>query len=312
MVGTEEAEHVSAELDRALNKGRGPAFLKFALAVVSGVASSAGTALGTASGGPDAGGAIGSVAGGMIDGASTHWSDKEQDKVNGLFNTWLRLQEEQMREIGLTMVEVVERLDMQDETIQERLQSPEYLNLLKKCFRDWSAAESEEKRKLVRNLLISAAASHITTDDVVRLFVDWIDQYSDMHFKTIRAVYNHDGITRRGMWLSMYEAVSLPREDSPEADLFKLVIQDLNLGHIIRQHRAKDSYGNFIRAAPRKGTGNGYTSAFDSVKQYELTELGKQFVHYTMSEYTVKLGAGTEESANPQRDVKPPTPHVTS
>lgn len=311
MTDHEEADRVSAEIDDALNKGKGPAFLKFALAIVSGMASSAGSAVGAATGSPDAGGAIGSAAGGIIDGASNHWSDREQGEVNNLFNTWLKLQEEQMREIGLTMVEVVERLDMNDETIKERLQSPEYLNLLKKCFRDWSAAESEEKRKLVRNLLISAAASHITTDDVVRLFVEWIDQYSDLHFKTIRAVYNHDGITRRDMWLNMYHAAGLPREDSPEADLFKLVIQDLNLGHIIRQHRAKDGYGNFIKAAPRKGSGNGYTSAFDPIKQYELTELGKQFVHYTMSEYTVKLGTGTEETVRGESSTKPPTPYVT-
>jgi hypothetical protein len=311
MATGEEVDRVSAELDNALNKGKGPAFLKFALAVVSGVASSAGSALGGAAGAPDVGGVIGSAAGGIVDGASNHWSDREQGEINSLFNTWLKLQEAEMREIGLTMAEVVERLDMQDETIKERLQSPEYLNLLKKCFRDWSAAESEEKRKLVRNLLVSAAASHITTDDVVRLFVDWIDQYSDLHFKTIRAVYNHDGITRRDMWLSMYQAEGLPREDSPEADLFKLVIQDLNLGHIIRQHRAKDSWGNFIKAAPRKGVGNGYTSAFDPIKQYELTELGKQFVHYAMSEYTVKLGASAAEPADNPHGTKPPAPIVT-
>ncbi len=307
MADKEEVSRIRSELDDVLNKGKGPAFLKFALAVVSGMASTAGTTIGATAGSPDTGGALGSAAGGIIDGANNYWSDKEQTEVNNLFNTWLRLQEEQMREIGLTMVEVVERLDMQDVTIKERLQSPEYLKLLKKCFRDWSLAESEEKRALVRNLLISAAASRITTDDVVRLFVDWIDKYSDLHFKTIRSIYNHGGINRRDMWLSMYRSTELPREDSPEADLFKLVIQDLNLGHIIRQHRAKDGYGNFIKATPKKGSGNSYVSAFDSVKRYELTELGMQFYHYAMSEYTVKLGAGTED----QQSTKPRAPLVT-
>ena len=35
-------------------------------------------------------------------------------------------------------------------------------------------------------------------------------------------------------------------------------------------------------------------SAFDSAERYELTELGKQFVHYTMSGIVPRL-AGTDE-----------------
>jgi hypothetical protein len=32
-------------------------------------------------------------------------------------------------------------------------------------------------------------------------------------------------------------------------------------------------------------------SAFDDEKEYELTELGKQFVHYTMTEFVPKIAA---------------------
>jgi hypothetical protein len=35
-------------------------------------------------------------------------------------------------------------------------------------------------------------------------------------------------------------------------------------------------------------------SAFDDDKEYELTELGKQFVHYTMNEIVPKIGGGKE------------------
>ena len=31
-------------------------------------------------------------------------------------------------------------------------------------------------------------------------------------------------------------------------------------------------------------------SAFDDLEQYELTELGKQFVHYTMNEVVTRIG----------------------
>lgn len=33
----------------------------------------------------------------------------------------------------------------------------------------------------------------------------------------------------------------------------------------------------------------GLTSAFDDEKRYELTEFGKQFVHYAMNELTVSF-----------------------
>jgi hypothetical protein len=84
------------------------------------------------------------------------------------------------------------------------------------------------------------------------------------------------------------------REDSAEADLFKLLIHDLSTGHVIRQHRQVDYYGNFIKSAPKKRAGTVsqvMASAFDDEKQYELTELGKQFVHYTMNEIVPRIGS---------------------
>jgi hypothetical protein len=41
------------------------------------------------------------------------------------------------------------------------------------------------------------------------------------------------------------------------------------------------------------------TSAFDDDKQYELTELGKQFVHYTMNEIVPRIAASTASAAEP-------------
>lgn len=148
---------------------------------------------------------------------------------------------------------------------------------------------------MIRNLLSNAGASRqLSSDDVLRLFIDWIDQYSEAHFAVIQAVYNAQGITRLGIWTKIHGAVV--REDSADADLFKLLISDLSQGHVIRQHRETDYVGNFIRQQPaRRGSSSGqYTSAFDNEKQYELTELGIQFVHYTMNENVPKLGSGEE------------------
>ena len=131
----------------------------------------------------------------------------------------------------------------------------------------------------------------MSTDDVLRLFIDWIDQYSEAHFVVIQAIYNSQGITRLGIWTKIHGAVV--REDSADADLFKLLISDLSQGHVIRQHRKTDYAGNFIRQQPaRHGSSSSqYTSAFDDEKEYELTELGIQFVHYTMNEIVPKLSA---------------------
>ena len=84
-----------------------------------------------------------------------------------------------------------------------------------------------------------------------------------------------------------------PREDSAEADLFKLLIDNLSMGHVIRQHRETDYQGNFISKPKRKAKrGSGpkpITSAFDDEKEYELTDLGRQFVHYAMTDLPLKI-----------------------
>lgn len=86
------------------------------------------------------------------------------------------------------------------------------------------------------------------------------------------------------------------REDSAEADLFKLVVQDLSVGHVIRQQRPKDPSGRFFKQRTRKTKTTAYIkSAFDAEKGYEVTAMGRQFVHYTMNELVPKIGApGTD------------------
>ena len=148
---------------------------------------------------------------------------------------------------------------------------------MKKCFRDWSAAESEEKRKLLRNLLANAASTDLTSDDVVRLFIEWIAKYSEIHFKVLALVYQNPGLTRWDMWTEIHgERV---REDSAEADLFRLVVHDLSTGRVMRQTRETDRAGNFLRKRTRSRQGQFVESAFDDKKPYALTALGKQFVH---------------------------------
>ena len=205
--------------------------------------------------------------------------------------------QDELREKEETIIEILARLDLQDEEISARVKSKEYQSLLKKTFRDWSGAESEEKRVYIRNILSNAAASQVSSDDVVRMYIDWISQYSEMHFHVIAAIYNSDGITRGQIWRKIGKGQV--REDSADADLYKLLFRDLSTGGVIRQHRAVDGFGNFIPKQPRrrpKGSGpKPPVSAFDENEGYELTSLGRQFVHYAMSDIPLKIEFKSED-----------------
>ena len=76
----------------------------------------------------------------------------------------------------------------------------------------------------------------------------------------IAAIYNDKGVTRARIWEKVGKEEV--REDSAEADLFKLLIRDLSTGGIIRQNREKDYHGNFLRKpAQRRRTGASSSSS---------------------------------------------------
>jgi hypothetical protein len=270
-----DRDELEIELEKALGQGAGPKAARFALALLSGVP----------------------AVGGLFSGAAGAWSEHEQAQFNRIFAAWLRLQEEDLRNIAQTIGEVAARVDAADPKVEERMSSPEYLSLVKKSFREWSVGESEEKRRLIRNLLANAASpGQICGDDIIKLFLDWIDKFTEKHFEIIRVVHQHQGSSRLEIWQIIHG--SHVREDSAEADLFKLLMQDLSMGHVIRQHRAVDYYGNFLKSRPQQSRQASQTmkSAFDDEKSYELTELGRWFVHYTMNEIVPRLAAGQQEA----------------
>lgn len=236
------------------------------------------------------GGAV-PFAGGVLSAIVGAWSEGEQEKVNRFFEHWVRMLEDELKEKEETIIEIMARLDLQDEVISKRVESKEYQSLVKKTFREWSGAESEEKRVYIRNILANSAASQVSSDDVIRMYIDWINQYSEMHFQVIGAIYNSDGITRGAIWRKIGKGSV--RENSADADLYKLLFRDLSTGGIIRQHREVDYYGNFIQKQTNrspKGSGSKPSvSAFDEKEGYDLTELGKQFVHYAMSDLPLKI-----------------------
>jgi hypothetical protein len=263
---SENQESINSELQKAAQSGNLPSVVRFILSSLGGI--------------PVVGGVFGAGAGA--------WSEKEQKHFNNLLAAWVKLQTDEIKEIGTTLAEVMARVDKNDEDVQRRIESPEYLRLIKKAFRNWSAAESEEKRKLIRNLLANAAGKRqICGDDVIGLFIEWIGQYSEGHFQIIRLIHQDPSLTRYEIWKEIHGGQV--REDSPEADLFKKLIQDLSLGHVIRQYKQTDSQGNFILKRKRAKKTMYAKSAFDDKDEYVLTGLGEWFVHYTMNEIVPKL-----------------------
>lgn len=173
------------------------------------------------------------------------------------------------------------------------MESPEYLGLVRSAFRTWDQADTDEKRELIKRLLMNAGGTSLCPDDLVRLFIQWIEQYHEAHFAVIRVIFQKRGATRADVWSQLHaEEV---RENSAEADLFKLLIRDLSTGSVVRQHRETTADGQFVRKQPVRRP-KGYPaartmkSAFDDSEGYELTELGEQFVHYTMNEIVPRIG----------------------
>ena len=186
-------------------------------------------------------------AGGLFSAAAGAWSENEQERVNKFFRQWIKMLEDEIREKERTILEIMSRLDIHDEEIAKRLESKEYQSLLKKTFREWSGAESEEKRGYIRNILANAAASNLTSDDVVRLFIDWLKNYSELHFCNW-AIYNSGGISR-----GKFGQKSVKGKSRGFCELICIdYYSRFSTGRIIRQHRQKTYDGRFLKETPVK------------------------------------------------------------
>lgn len=234
---------------------------------------------------------------GILSFAAGSWGEAEQDNVNKVIMEWLRLQKAEVEEISRTVFELMERLDLGDEETRKRVESPEYLRLMRRAFRNWSAAESETKREAIRNLLSHAGSTKICTDEVLNIFLGWIEWLNEMHFAVIKAIYKEPESSRADIW----DAIGGRRDvtdNSAEADLFKFLIDELTRARIIRQQRMVNRAGQFVKSKPVRKPGRSSTmlSAFEDGKPYVLTELGQQFVHYCLTDVVRKIRDNSEKT----------------
>jgi hypothetical protein len=237
--------------------------------------------------------ALGSIpwVGGFLSAAASYKAEEETLRQDSMQTQWLEEHQQKITLLRDTLEQIRQRFESLGAGIEERIQSEEYLALVRKAFRTWDEADTQEKRRYIANIVTNAAGTRVCSDDVVRLFLDWLDLYHEVHFAVIREIFKNPGATRFDIWSELYGEI--PREDSAEADLFKLMVRDLSTGGVVRQERDVNELGQFVRNRPqRTRSGSASTtmeSAFEDTKPYVLTELGKQFVHYTMNEVVTRI-----------------------
>lgn len=267
----DKAELIQSEITKLTPKGRKRFFKKFLLAALGSI--------------PWVGGFISTMAS-----LKTEAGDVKADDIR---TQWLEEHQRKIKLLASTLNDIAERFEKLGEQIDERIQSEEYLDLVRRAFRIWDQADTDEKRECVANLVANASGTRMCSDDIVRLFIDWLNTYHETHFAVVREIYNNPGATRYDIWMEIYGQI--PREDSSEADLYKLLIRDLSTGGVIRQKRETTIDGKFLRKHPRRDRGPApktMESAFEDKKPYVLTALGQQFVHYTMTDALRRLEAG--------------------
>ena len=166
---------------------------------------------------------------------------------------------------------------------------------MRKTFSEWDRAETIQKRDMLRKLISNAGGTAIVSDDKVRMFLHWIEKYDELHFKVMATIHEainqgQGGITRHDIWTSIYKA-EIPRDDSSEANLYRLLIYDLGTGEVISQQKESDYMGRIkTRERGSSSTPGLLKSPFDDKELYVLTPLGDEFVRYVMEDLALQLG----------------------
>ena len=227
--------------------------------------------------------------GSLLGAAATLSSENEQDVMTKLLFLWIKEHEVKLKELGITLNSIFTRFESFGDRIKERIDSEEYLSLIRMTFKKWDESATFEKKEMLRKLITNAGGISIVQDDWVRMFLNWIELYHELHFQIIAQIHKNPGITRKTMWMNIKGKI--PMDSSAEADMFKLLIDDLTRGRVIRQKRNVNSRGQFLKKTPQRGVNTSIImdSPFDDIDPYVLTELGVGFVQYVMNELTPQI-----------------------
>ena len=241
--------------------------------------------------------ALGSIpwVGGVLGGIAALDAENEQGKINELQRLWLQEHKEKIKELGVTIEEILTRLDGFGEEVKNRMESEEYLTLVRRSFTAWDQADTQDKRNMFKRLLTNAAAITLCPDDLIRLFISWIEKYHEAHFVVIKEIYQNPSITRGEIWDHIHPE-GRPVDSSADAGLFAYLIRDLSTGGVVHQEK-EITYDGSYRKPPRPlhrstQSSDTYGSPFEDTKPYVLTELGKEFVRYVMEDVVPQITSG--------------------
>jgi hypothetical protein len=107
--------------------------------------------------------ALGSIprVGGFISAAVSLKTEEGSIKADNLQTRWLEEHEKKMDKLAGTMSDIGARFESLGAEIDERLQSEEYLDVVRKAFRAWDRADTDEKCGYVANLVKNAAGTRL-------------------------------------------------------------------------------------------------------------------------------------------------------
>lgn len=218
--------------------------------------------------------------------------ETDQDDINLFVRLWLQEHKDKIKELMTTINEILIRLDGFGEDVQKRIESPEYLNLVRKTFRAWDQTDTVEKRFMLKKLLENAGAINLCPDDQIRLFIDWVEKYHESHFAVMREIYLNQRITKGQIWDNLHPE-GRPLDNSAQAGFFSYLMRELNLGGIIHLERTSNAYGQNIKKTHHSSStlskSETHESPFENTKHWVLSELGKEFVRYVMEDVDLQL-----------------------
>lgn len=121
--------------------------------------------------------ALGSIpwVGGFLAAAAEYKAEDGSIQQDSLQTQWLQEHHEKILALKKDLEMIQGRFEALGEGIEARLQSDEYLGIVRKAFRLWDEADTKEKRGYTANLVVNSAGTRVCSDDVVRLFMDWLD-----------------------------------------------------------------------------------------------------------------------------------------
>ena len=80
--------------------------------------------------------------GGLFSASASAHAEVEQSKTNDIYELWLQEHQNKITELGKTITDILSRFESFGERINERLESDEYLDLVRKGFRIWDKSDT--------------------------------------------------------------------------------------------------------------------------------------------------------------------------